>query len=249
MCVSVGDRSVFEGDSTTHSIVFPVTLSAPASTTVTVQYTVTGDTQAGYTATAGTKSGTGADFKIKSGTLTFSPNVRTGKTAIAKTISVAVFGDTTVEGNQTFAVTLSNPTGGYSLGRGVGTGTILNDDGIASGLTLGVADTSIVRATSGSQSLKLLVTLSGPATSAFSVIYTITPGSAAYSQKATGGGDFGGKAAGTLSFALGAKVQSITVPIWPDANPDTDETFTVTLSGLNGAGSVIGSTATATILA
>ena len=247
LCVSVGDRSMFEGDAGTHTMMFPVTLSAPASTTVTVQYTITGDTQPGYTATGGTKAGTSADFKLKTGTITFTPNARTGKTPIAKAVSVTVFGDTTAEPDQTFAVTLSNPSSGVSLGRDVGTGTILNDDGITSGLTLGVADASIVRATSGSQSLKFEVTLSAPATSAFSVNYTITPGTATYSKKATGGGDYGGKISGTLSFAIKSKVKTITVPIWPNANSGT---FTVTLSGLSGSGvTLIGSTATGTIIA
>ena len=92
-CVSVGDRSMLEGDGTTQTMMFPVTLSQPATTTVTVHYAVTGT--AGATgATGGTKAGNGVDFKLTSGTITFTPN-GTGKTPIAKTISVTVYGDTT----------------------------------------------------------------------------------------------------------------------------------------------------------
>ena len=243
-CISVGDRSMLEGDpGTTHTMVFPVTLSAPASSTVTVDFAVTG-----ITATGGTRPGTDVDFKLKSGMLTFTPNARSGLTPITKNITVTVFGDTSVEPDETFAVTLSNPSSGYLVGRN-GTGTIVNDDGIASGLTLGVGDTSIALASGGKQSLKFEVTLSANATRAFTVDYTITPGSATYSQKVTGGGDYGGKVTKTLSFAVGAKVKSVSVPIWADPNPDTDETFAITLSNLNGTGvTLIAPTATATIL-
>ena len=64
-------------------------------------------------------------------------------------------------------------------------------------MTIGVGDTSIVGATSGAQSLKFAVTLSGKATGAVSIDYTITPDTATFSSKATGGGDYGGKISGT----------------------------------------------------
>ena len=69
-----------------------VTLSAASGQTVTVNY-ATGN----GTATAG------SDYTATSGTLTFSPGVTN------QTISVPIINDTTVEGNQTFMVTLSGP--------------------------------------------------------------------------------------------------------------------------------------------
>ena len=69
-----------------------------------------------------------------------------------------------------------------------------------------------------------------------------------FSSKATGGGDYGGKTSGTITFAKGAKRKTITIPIWPNSTSEGDETFTITLSGLNGAGvTIIRTTATATI--
>ena len=57
----------------------------------------------------------------QSGTLTFAAGQTT------KQIAVPVIGDTTPESNETFSVTLSNPTGA-TLARAQATGTIVNDD-------------------------------------------------------------------------------------------------------------------------
>jgi len=243
--ISVGDASVLEGDSGYRTVKFPVTLSAAAATAQSVDYTVTG-----VTATGAAKPGPGVDFKTKSGTLTFTPN-GSGKTPVAKTISVSVVGDTTTgEGDETFTVTLSNPQGGYLLGRFSGTGTILNDDGIASGLTFGVGDGAITRTLSGGQKLAFPVTMSAKdLTGTVSANYTITPGSATYSAKPTGGGDFGSNLTGTLSFRPGATAKVVNVSIWPGAGDGSDKTFTITLSGLSGTGvTMIRANGTGTIL-
>ena len=242
-CVSIGDASMLEGDSANHNMRFVVTLSQPATTIVTVQYAVTA-----VTATDGSAAGSGIDFKVKTGTLTFTPNATTDLTPVAKPVSVTVFGDTVVEPDETFNVTLSNPTGGYVLGRSVGTGTILNDDGVTSGTTMGIGDSSIVRTNVGNATLTLPVTLSAPATSTITVNYSVTPDTATYSSKATGG-DFGGKTSGTLTFFVGDSKKTISVPIWADPSTDTDKSFTITLSGVSGTGvTVIRSTGSGTIL-
>lgn len=247
-CISVGDRSMHEGDSTARSMLFPVTLSSPASTTVTVQYTIVGDSQPAHAATGGTKVAAGVDFKRKTGTLSFKPNARTQLTPIVRNISVPVYGDTAIEADETYTVILSNPSSGYVVARS-GTGTIINDDGPAEGLKLGVGDTSIPRAASGRQNLTFAVTLSGSATTAFSVRYMVSEGGATYSKNALGGGSYGGKTTGILNFPVGAKVKTISVPIWPDQNVGPSKTFSVSLSELSTPGiTLIGTTATATIL-
>ncbi len=242
-CITIGDRSQLEGDTANHKMAFNVTLSDPSTSNVTVQY----DVLAG-SATGGTKPGAGVDFKLASKTLVFKVNAKTGLTPVSKTINVTVYGDTTVEPDETFTVVLSNPSGGYTLNRDTGTGTILNDDGGPSGTTVGIADGSTGVQHSGKQTFKMLVTLSAKATGTVTVDYTITEGSATYTQKDTGG-DFGGKLTKTLTFKAGQSAKSIAIPIWADPNPDTDETFTVTLSNLTGAGtSLLQSSATGTIL-
>src|SRR6185295_16106875 len=108
--LSVNDVTVTEGNSGTVSATFNVTLSPAAIGTVTVGFAT-----ANGTATAG------SDYVASSGTLTFNP----GDTV--KTVTVAVNGDTVVEGNETFFVNLSSPTWA-TLSDGQGQGTIANDD-------------------------------------------------------------------------------------------------------------------------
>jgi PKD repeat protein len=108
--LAVGDVSVTEGNSGTTSATFTVTLSAASAATVTV----------GYATGNGTASAPG-DYASASGTLTFTPG------ATSRTFTVAVVGDTTVEGNETFAVTLSTPVNA-TIGDGSAVGTIINDD-------------------------------------------------------------------------------------------------------------------------
>ena len=90
--MSIADARVTEGNTGTTNA-FTVALSK-ADSTVTVGYAT-----ANGTATAG------QDYTATTGTLTFAPGETT------KTITVAVTGDTAVEPNETFTVTLSNPTG------------------------------------------------------------------------------------------------------------------------------------------
>lgn len=111
LTLRIDDARQAEGQSGTGALVFPVTLSLPAASTVTVRY-----------ATAnGTATTTGKDYVAASGTLTFAP----GQTA--KTIAVSLIGDSAVESDETFVVNLSAPSGA-TLADGQGVGTIVNDD-------------------------------------------------------------------------------------------------------------------------
>jgi hypothetical protein len=86
---------------------------APASTSVVTVAFATSD----GTATAG------SDYTATTGLLTFQPGVTT------QTVVVPVVGDTAVEGDETFTVTLSNATNA-TLGDNQAIGTITNDDGV-----------------------------------------------------------------------------------------------------------------------
>ncbi len=78
-------------------------------------------TVTGRYATANGTAQAGSDYVATSGVLTFPAG------QLARTVSVAVRGDRVKEGNETFYVTLSSPSGATLL-DGTGLGTIGNDD-------------------------------------------------------------------------------------------------------------------------
>ena len=125
--LTVNSVSVTEGHSGTTPAAFTVTLSPVSTQTVTVNYAT-----ANGTATAG------SDYVAASGVLTFAPGVST------RPISVTVNGDTTVEPNETFSVTLSSATNAV-LGTASGTGTITNDDTAPILSSLAIGNASLTR--------------------------------------------------------------------------------------------------------
>ena len=108
--VSIGDVSVFEGNTGTRTAGFLLTVSPMTSSAVTVAYST-----ANGTATAGT------DYEAASGTVT----IPAGRTTWA--VYVTVRSDRKREADETFFVNLSNGTGG-TVADGRGVGTIRNDD-------------------------------------------------------------------------------------------------------------------------
>ena len=108
--LSVGDVSLREGDSGTAELMFVVTLDKAATSRVTVNYATTDGT-----ATAG------SDYAALAGKLTFAP----GETS--KMVHVAVKGDTVVEANETFSLTLSGARG-TTIADATAVGQITDDD-------------------------------------------------------------------------------------------------------------------------
>ena len=108
--VSIANSAVAEGNSGTTNAAFAVTLSKASDKTVTVGYST-----ANGTATAG------SDYTAAAGTLTFAPGTTTQQ------VNVAVTGDTAVEPDETFSVTLSTPVN-VTLATAAATGAITNDD-------------------------------------------------------------------------------------------------------------------------
>jgi hypothetical protein len=116
--ISINDVTMNEGNSGTTNFVFTVTLSDPpaGNFTIMVNYAT-----ANGTAIAGACS-SGFDYLTTSGQLTFNRN------NLTRTVTVPVCGDAVFEPNETFFVNLSNPTGGATITKGQGVGTIVNDD-------------------------------------------------------------------------------------------------------------------------
>jgi hypothetical protein len=108
--VTIGDTASYEGNAGSQRIELTVNLSDPAASDVTVNYATAPGTA------------TKTDFVSKHGTLTIKAGATTGF------LVFVMHGDAMVEPNESFTVTISNPSGGASIGRATGTATILNDD-------------------------------------------------------------------------------------------------------------------------
>jgi aryl-phospho-beta-D-glucosidase BglC (GH1 family) len=215
------DSDVSDGSTGPHAT-FLVTLSAPATGTVTVDYhTVAG--------TAGS-----ADFTGISGTVTFAA----GETA--KTITIAITPDTLVEGNEQFSVVLSNPQS-VTIADGTGVATIVDDDTAQPVVpTLAIGDASITEGDSGTAQLSFTVALSQAATGPVTVTYSTANGTA------TAGSDYTARS-GTVTFAAGETTKTVTVPITGDGAVEGNETFTISLAGASGA-TIADGAATGTIV-
>ena len=111
--LDIADASVTEGNSGTVAINFTVSRSGGDDGAVGATYDVTFGTA---------DAGDFAAGQVFSGTVAFAD----GETS--KTITLNVAGDTAIETDETFSVTLSVPTGGATLGDAAAAGTITNDD-------------------------------------------------------------------------------------------------------------------------
>ena len=156
--LSIGDASVDEGDTGSTTLDFTVTLSRTATEAVTVDWATSDGT-----ATAGT------DYTAGNGTLTFSIGDS------RKTVSVTVAGDNVDEPNETFTVTLSNPSSGATIGDGAATGTITDDDATPK-VTLVLSPDSI---TEVNEQSTVTATLDHPSSEETTVTVSVSPDSPA----------------------------------------------------------------------
>ncbi|HET9788478.1 MAG TPA: Calx-beta domain-containing protein, partial [Pyrinomonadaceae bacterium] len=114
----LNDALVLEGNpGTTTQALFPVTLSAATGRTVSVNFAT-----ANGIATGGALCGDqGTDYESTSGTVTFQPG------QFSTVIAVKVCGDSSAEANETFGLSLSNPSNA-TIDRDLAVGTIIDED-------------------------------------------------------------------------------------------------------------------------
>jgi hypothetical protein len=202
--LSINDVSVTEGNTGTTVAVFTVTLSASSTQTVTVNYAT-----ANGTATAG------SDYTAASGTLTFAPGTT------SRTLSVIVAGDTQSEANETFFVNLTSPSNA-TIADGQGQGTIVNDDGLP---TLSINNVTVTEGNAGTTtSAVFTVSLSAASAQTVTVHYGTADGTATVANN-----DYIATS-GTLTFAAGARSQTLSVTVNGDNVKESPETFYVSLS-------------------
>ncbi len=200
--MSVADIAVAEGDSGFSTATFTVSLSHSVGDAVTVDF-----------ATFDGTATVGSDYEATSGTVTFSPGEQT------KSISVVVHGDTLDETDERFLVNFSNVTNA-TLVDAQAEATIRNDEA-----RLSVSDATLVEGAAGTTSAVFTVGLAAASNQTISVDYATVNGSA------TSGSDYLA-ASGALTFAPGETSKTIAITINGDALNESNETFSLHLSGV-----------------
>ena len=144
----------------------------------------------------------------------------------SKVITVNVNGDATVEANEGFTVTLSNPTGA-TLATATAAGTIANDDSA----TFSINNVTLAEGNAGTKDFVFTVTLNSAVDVPVSVDFATADGTAT-----TADSDYAA-ASGTLNFAgTAGETKTITVHVNGDQNVEPNETFTVNLANVQAAG-------------
>lgn len=205
-----------------------------AATTVTVYVTRTVGSNGAVGLQYATSNGTataGPDYTAASGTLSWA----NGDTA-NKSFTVTISDDSTGEWEyETVNLTLSNPTGGATLGSS--TGTIRINDNEVGALQFSAPTYSVDETGS---SIAISVTRTNGAAGAVSVNYATANGTA------TSGSDYTA-ASGTLNWTSGDSAnKSFNVSVTNDGAAESNETFTTTLSS-PGGGATLGSPNPATV--
>src|SRR5204863_282419 len=112
--------------------------------------------------------------------------------------------------------------------HGTGVGTIKNDDKTPPPPTLSINDVTLNEGNAGTTNFVFTVTRTGSLAASSSVKF------ATADATATAGGDYTATM-GTLNFAANQATATITVAVNGDTAVETDETFSVNLSGATGA--------------
>jgi hypothetical protein len=196
-----------EGASGSSPTRFLVKLSSPSPTPVSVDYATSNGT-----ATAG------SDYTAKTGAVTFPANQTT-----AQAVDVAVLGDTTDELDETFTLTLSNPTGAALATGGLSAASAMIDDDDGPSVSVAGPASSVAEGNSGTVNAVFSVTLSTPSVQTVTVPYATAAGTA------TSGTDYTATS-GTATFTPGQTTQPVTVPVTGDTLNENDETFSLVLS-------------------
>jgi hypothetical protein len=200
--IDIDDPTIIEGQSGTSSISFGVILSHPSALPVTVDWTTTPGIAAA-----------GSDYLAASGTVTFAP------LDTSETVGISVNGDGTFEGDETFALDLSNASGA-PIGDVQGIATILNDD---TAPTVSVADASKVEGDAGTSLLTFTISLVGSSDVDASFDFATAGGTA------TAGTDFV-STSGTLTIPAGQTSGTVDVVVNGDVVYEGAETLSLTLS-------------------
>jgi hypothetical protein len=176
-----------------------------------------GEVTVRYAAVPGTASA--SDFTTVSGTLTFAAG------ATQSLFTVPILGDTSIEGDETIALSLMSPGGGATLGSQINaTLRIVDDDFPSSAGALAFA-TGAVPVAEGAGAASVALRRTGGSAGAVSVVVSTADGSAVSPA------DYAAIAGQTVNWADGdTSEKTVTVSIVDDATVEGQEQFSLTLA-------------------
>ncbi|MDD1422707.1 choice-of-anchor L domain-containing protein, partial [Dolichospermum sp. ST_sed1] len=194
----------------------PIDLTSP----LTVNYNVGGSAtlDSDYTQTGA------ASFSSTTGKITFAAGSATATLTIDPTV------DTTIESNETVALTLASGSG-YSVDTATAViGTIVDDDTPV--ISLSLNPTSVTE--DGTSNLVYTFTRTGSTISGLTVNYGVS-GTATLGTDyvATGAASFTATT-GTITFAAGSSTATLTIDPTPDTTVESDETVALTIAPATG---------------
>ena len=215
LAIAATDADRAEGNSGSTPFTFTITRSDSLTAAINVAWQVTG---------TGANPADAADFA--SAVLDTGPsgNIAFAAGEASKALTVNVRGDTLVEANESFLVSVSSPANGAATAMGV----IRNDDG-APAISIAATTASLLEGSSGVETpYGFTVTRSGSLAAANSVAWAVS-GTGTNPADAA---DFtnGVLPSGTISFAVGEASKTIVVGVHGDTRLESDEGFLVNLS-------------------
>ena len=205
----------------TSNLIYTFTRTGPTTGALTVNYGISGTTDA--TDYTGATAGTGKTITFTSGSAT-------------ATLTIDPTADTTIEADETVALTLAAGSG-YTIGTTGAVGsTIINDDFPA--ITLALSPASIPEADNAS--LVYTFTRPGLNSSPLTVNFTVSGSASLGLDYNQAGASAFSTSTGQVTFAAGASTTVITLTASADNLVEPDETITLKLAA--GTGYAIGTT-------
>lgn len=212
--VNAEQASISEGNSGSKTVIYTIVRSGDLTGSATVDYQVTGSNGGD---TADTLGG------LPTGSLTFAPGQS------ERTVSFVLRGDTRVEADEAFTLTLSNPSAGILIKPSDST-LVTNDDTNFS-ITAPAAQNE--GAAGDVTEFTFTVTRSGVTTGTGTVQWRLDPATGVNANDFQGSqdtlGNNAGLPSGTVSFAAGETSQTITIRVRGDNTVESNESLQVSL--------------------
>ena len=217
----------WEGETGTRELTFLLSRTGGLRSPVTVDWSITGGNV------------DAADFAggvLPSGTLSLAAN------QARRYLVVLVRGDAEVEPDESFTVTLANPSGIARINTASATGTIRNEDAAAPVLSLTPGTMARAEGQSGKSPFSFTVTRTGDKRPEVAASWRVAGGSA-------DAADFvgGSLPSGRVTLAGGQLSKTIVLQVQGDREVEPDETFDILLSAATGGAGISAGSLTGTI--